>query len=390
MVLRNYALLCVVALLVPAGSAAQQTTVEELQKELEQRDEIIMELLERVEALERRTGTSQGSSAEAADPQRDDPGRVSQDGRSTEAGQGELRPDAEAAERAPGTVVIDEAAAERALERSLTQAGALLLRPGWMEVEPSFSYARNEDATPTFVRDNGRTLSGQLERNVDTLTADLSVRLGLPWDAQLEVSGPYRWRRVDNVTRAGFSPVEASEQTGTGFGDLRVGMAKTLLREAVWRPDLIGRVTWDTDTGKERDDGIALGGGFNELRTSLTAIKRQDPVVFVGRLAHEHTFESDNVRPGAITSGNLGGFIALSPQTSLRLLLSAARQQETRVSGATIDGSDRTVAVFSVGGSTLLGPGTLLNLSAGIGLTNDADDFSVTLSVPIRFDSPIF
>jgi hypothetical protein len=36
-------------------------------------------------------------------------------------------------------------------------------------------------------------------------------------------------------------------------------------------------------------------------------------------------------------------------------------------------------------GSTLLARGTLLNLSVGIGLTKDADDFSITLSLPIRF-----
>jgi hypothetical protein len=55
------------------------------------------------------------------------------------------------------------------------------------------------------------------------------------------------------------------------------------------------------------------------------------------------------------------------------------------VFGREIDGSDRNIGTFVVGGSTLLARGTLLNLSAGIGLTDDADDFSLSLSLPIRF-----
>jgi hypothetical protein len=43
-----------------------------------------------------------------------------------------------------------------------------------------------------------------------------------------------------------------------------------------------------------------------------------------------------------------------------------------------------------VGGSTLLAPGTLLNLSAGIGLTDDADDLSIMLSLPVRLSDPLF
>jgi hypothetical protein len=135
---------------------------------------------------------------------------------------------------------------------------------------------------------------------------------------------------------------------------------------------------------------VSLGGGFHELRGSLTAIKRQDPIVFVGGLAYEHTFEEGPVQPGPAVSAGFGSFIALSPETSLRLLLSAAYQDETELSGNKIDGSDRTIGTFVVGGSTLLATGTLLNLSAAIGLTDDADDFSISLSLPIRLGRRLY
>lgn len=384
-----YALACAALVVIWSPiSGAQEPDLEELQRKLEQRDSVIRELLERVEALERRIGISRdGLTDTTTEPGRGEEQPLPKD---PETEVKDVSADVSATETAPGEVVVDEEAAERALERSLTQTGALLLRPGRMEVEPRVVYARNEDAAPTFISRNGNTLSGELARNVDSLTGDLAVRLGLPRDTQLEVGIPYRWRRIENVTNLGFSPVDTSSQSAVGLGDLRLGVAKTLLRENIWRPDLVGRVTWDTKTGRRDENGVSLGGGFDEIRASLTAINRQDPVVFLGAVSYEYVFENDRIRPGATIASNLGGFIALSPETSLRLLVSGAYQQETEVSDSSIDGSDQVAGSFVIGGSTLLFPGTLLNLSVGIGLTDDADDFSVSLSIPIRLRSPVF
>lgn len=65
-------------------------------------------------------------------------------------------------------------------------------------------------------------------------------------------------------------------------------------------------------------------------------------------------------------------------------------QSETGLFGRKLAGSDKTIGTLVVGGSTLLARGTLLHLSVGVGLTNDADDCSITLSLPIRFDQPLY
>jgi len=366
------------ALTLVAGVAqAQDARVQEMERQLKERDKVITELLERVEDLERRVGVQRPARGPAEPPEQDvapsaDKGR------------------AERSERAPGAVAVDEGAAERALERSLAREGALLLPTGFLEIEPSVTYARQEDSTPSFVASGGGVLAAETERNANNLTADLALRLGMPWDSQLEIGLPYRWRGVETVTNVGFTPTESSSESGAGLGDVRVGLAKTLFREALWRPDLVARVTWDSNSGETSDNGVSLGGGFHELRGSLTAIKRQDPIAFVGGMSYQHAFENDDVRPGPTVAANFGGFIALSPETSLRLLLSGAYQVEPELDGSAIDGSDRTLASLTVGGSTLLARGTLLNLSAGIGLTDDADDFSIMLSLPIRFREPLF
>jgi hypothetical protein len=373
----------VLILLSLQGAARAQTQnrnarVQELERRLEQRDQVIRELLQRVEVLEQRLGIDHHAAApgdEAAEPS--PPRRARAAGQAT-------------AEGAPGTVVVDERSAERALERSLTQEGALLLSTGVLEIEPGFSYARREDGSPSIVTSGNQLQIGETGRNADTLTGDLALRLGLPWDSQLEFGIPYRWRGIESVTRVGFAPTSVSHRSGAALGDVRLGLAKTLLHEGLWRPDLVGRVTWDTATGSRSDNGVGLGGGFNELRGSLTAIKRQDPLVFIGGLSYQYSFQSGRIRPGTTYAANFGSFLALSPETSLHFLLDWAYQGETRLDGSRVAGSDRTFGTFLLGGSTLLARGTLLNFSVGIGLTGDADDWSVSLSLPIRLDRPLF
>jgi hypothetical protein len=383
--MRLFPAVFMLALLMPVAQA-QVPSVEQLQRKLQLRDRVIDELLTRVEALERRAGVrrSTRNAAETSDKtvRADRPGKP-----------GKKAAPKSLADRfgaAPGTIVVEEGADERALERSLTRAGGLLLPPGILEVEPSFTYARQEDTAPSFVTVSGVTFLGQTESNSVRQTADLALRLGLPWDSQLELGLPFRRRDVETVSNVGFTPTGSSSVSGMGHGDLRVGLAKTLLREGLWRPDLVGRITWDTDIGRTTDNGVSLGGGFHELRGSLTAIKRQDPIAFIGGLSYQHSFEKGNLQAGSVIGANFGGYMALSPETSVRLVLSGGYQNETEVSGVDFSGSSQTLGSLVVGGSTLLAPGTLLNLSLGIGLTDDSDDFSISMSIPIRMGQPLF
>ena len=347
---------------------AADDRVQVLERAVQQRDQVIIELLERVEALERRVGVHRIETDDVK-PTRQQKAAPVTDKDST---------------RAPGRVVVEEGAAERALERALTLEGVLLLPPGVMEIEPGLIYARQEDTAPSFVMSGGGVTASELERNVNNVAAALALRLGLPWDLQLEIGIPYRWRRIESVTNVGFVPTATLSESGHGWGDIRVGLARTLLHEDQTHPDLVGRLTWNTDNGDIQDNNLALGDGFEQLRVSLSAIKRQDPIAFVGGFSYEHVFEKEQLQPGATVAANFGGFIALSPETSLSLAFYTAYQDEAELSGVKIDGSDRTLGSLIAGGSTLLAPGTLLNLSVGIGLTDDADDFSLTLSVPIR------
>jgi hypothetical protein len=291
---------------------------------------------------------------------------------------------------APGAVEVDEQAAERALERTLVAGGALLLPAGQAEIEPSFTYTRREsDVSPVLVDTGDGDLAltnPNLER--DELTPALGVRVGLPWDSQIELSLPYNIVQQDEVIETGAGRI-TRDGWGNGIGDLRVGLAKTVLREGVVRPDLIARVSYNTGLGERDDNDIPLDGGFSAVTGQLVALKRQDPLAFVASGFYQKTFDDNDLNPGDQYGFSLGTFLAASPATSLRFQLQTTFIDDVERDGRTISNSDRNEAVLVVGASSILGRGVLLDVAGGIGLTDEAPDYFISISLPIRFDLPV-
>jgi hypothetical protein len=367
-----------------------QPTMQDLMRQLQERDSLILDLRRRVEALERQT-------ARTADPAQ--PGRQPAAPPAPAALSAEQKaptPTAPAAARAsgaaaaaPGQFEVDEEAAERALERALVVTGALLLPVGQADIQASLAYIRSEqDAPGVFLAPEGQLIASQQVRR-DTFSSALFMRFGLPFESQLEVGIPYRYVDQQVVTTVGFGARAETESHGSGFGDVSLGLAKGLLHERRWWPDLIGRVTWDTDSGKRSDGNVALGGGFNELQGSLTMTKRQDPLVFLGSASYATTFEEDDVKPGDALGFSVGALLAASPETSLRVILNQTFVNELQIADRNISGSDQVIGTLSLGASSIIGRGKFLDITAGVGLTDAAPDYSIGASLSIRFDVPV-
>lgn len=354
------------------------------------RDLEIAELRRRIEELER------GSSPEvitrpASSPRGQDPwasSMVVAQAEGAPASESEAGRDAPEA-AAPGQLDVSADDAERALERTLVATGALLLPFGKLEVEPAFAYTRREVTVPTFVTQGGSTFVGESKLRRNEFVAGLGLRVGLPWDSQLELDLPYRLVDQSQVTTIGGVEQGENDDTGSGVGDLTVGFAKTLVREQGWVPDVVARVSYDSNTGKTKDSGVVLGGGFHEVGGSVSFTKRQDPLAFVGSIGYEHTFEDDNVQPGDQIFFTIGTVLAASPETSLRLVLTQQFIDDVEIDGSTVDGSDQVIGTLSIGAAAILGRGILLDGALGVGLTDDGPDYSVRVSLPIRFDLPI-
>ncbi len=381
-----------------------QRQLQESRRQLENRDEVINDLLRRVGELERRAAASP-----VAMPQPDAfaplgpmpaamrtlPEPPARSRRSLLAQQPAepAAPGASTAQQrpgqAPGTVDVDAEAAERALERTLVAGGALLLTVGQAEFEPSFNYTRRENGVPALV-DLGGDLVAQ-DQNVkrDEMTSTLAFRLGLPWDTQLELGVPYNVVYEQRTINLGASGRFSEGDTGNAIGDVSVGIAKTVFREKGWRPDLVARITYDSNTGDKFDNGVPLNGGFNDLQGSLTAVKRQDPLAFVGTLAYQHSFEDDNIQPGDEYTLSVGTILAVSPQTSLRFFLQQQYVDSVELNGRNVENSDQRLATAQIGLSTVMGRGVLFDIVGGIGLTDDSPDYFLGLSLPVRFSIPV-
>ncbi|MCC2662146.1 MAG: hypothetical protein K0S35_68 [Geminicoccaceae bacterium] len=376
----------------PDGS----TAVEVLHQALAQRDAVILDLTQRVEKLERLVGSiasagAPGPAVAALPVARRAPAQTA--AAAPDAPVPAAKPavsqvaSVEPAAAAPGEFEVDEEAADRALERTLVETGALLLPFGKAELRPSFSYTRDEaESLVLLVDQDDDVFTGQSEARRNEFDFALGLRVGLPLDAQFELNLPFR---VVDQSLSRFPDRSEQEDTGSGLGDLSLGLAKTLLREGRWWPDLIGRVTWDTASGERRDNEVVLNGDFDEIQGSLTALKRQDPLAFIGAVSYETTFEQDGVDPGDELGFSIGTVLAASPETSLRLALSQAFVQEAEIDGGRIRGSDQVMASLTLGAAAVLGRGLLVDVSADIGLTDDAPDYAISVGLPIRFDLPI-
>lgn len=386
-----------IGLVVGGASMAQAAsgshpTMEELLRRLEERDALIADLQRRVEALERQIATTADRAppvskpSVAAKPAPSVPALASS-AKQEPSTQADEAPavDSGTAQAAPGQFEVDEEAAERALERALVLTGALLLPFGKADIQTSFDYIRSQDDVPSFFSEEEKEVIASQDVRSNIFIGNLLLRFGLPFDSQLEVGIPYRYAEQNVVTvergvgpEVDFDARAKTEDHDSGFGDLSLGLAKGLLRERNWWPDLIGRVIWDTDSG----------GGFNELLASLTMAKRQDPLVFTGSAAYATTFEKDGVILGDRLGFSVGALLAASPETSLRVVLNQTFVNELEVDDRTISGSDLVAGTLNFGASSIIGHGKFLDLTTGIGLTDGAPDYSAGLSFSVRFDIP--
>ena len=62
---------------------------------------------------------------------------------------------------------------------------------------------------------------------------------------------------------------------------------------------------------------------------------------------------------------------------------------DTKINGQKIEGSNQVQSSFTIGGAVSVARGVLVDLSADIGLTNEAPDYVARISVPIQFNLPI-
>ncbi|MEE9354451.1 MAG: hypothetical protein V3U75_02575 [Methylococcaceae bacterium] len=390
---------CILAAILPfltqaADSTTPTTRQKELQLQIKQRDVLIKDLLKRVEALENKEIIKQDQPPQSQASTKKKPKTTSTTKTKTSAA-----PKDTSKKPAPGQFEIDEQAAQRALERTLAISGALLLPAGYIDTDVNFTYSRFERQEVATKSDDIRLV----KINQDIFQPSLSFRLGLPFESQLEMSLPYQFKNQSDSVEGNFE----EKKSGSGLGDLSVGIAKTLLHQSGWIPDLIALIRWDSDSGVERDGDVSLNGGIHQLSGSLTALIRQDPLAFFLGANYGSSFEeNDGFKPGNTLGFTVGAQLAASSSTSLSFALSQSfisrskaafedriihldndengQPQDPVIKPTHPHGSSQTISILSIGATSRITRNTFVNLNAGMGLTDDAPDYTVGITISTR------
>ncbi|MDB5495989.1 MAG: hypothetical protein JWP28_20 [Phenylobacterium sp.] len=353
-----------------AGSAqAQPLTREELIEALKSRDQVIAALERRVETLEHERAAIP-SSVPSLVPA---PATTS--------------PPAPGASSSPAG---EDEAELQALSRTLVQRGGLVLPPWRMELVPSFAYSNREvqglalAQTPEGIP----TVADQRLRQ-DQVRATAALRVGLPWSSQIEVRAPYAWLRQSRTLGDGTHAVNED----SGAGDVEVAFSHQFLRESGWWPDLVGGVSWRFTTGhdpfRSQLAAVATGSGVPEFRARVTAVKSSDPLVFFGTLSYARDQAVHQAfgafQPGDAIGLELGTVLAVSPETSFTFGVAQEFRGRASIDRVGAPGTDTLAATLELGVARVLTRNVLLDVSLGVGLTRDAPDYALQVSVPIRF-----
>jgi hypothetical protein len=261
----------------------------------------------------------------------------------------------------------------------------------------------------------------------DTLTYSLTTRYGVNERIVLNLSAPFVYRTTTYAKGGVGGVASASSETDItrqpALGDVAFGMSYRLF-PANQSVDWVWNIDVTAPTGEhpygvpvrviEKDaegvttfsvpDSLPTGSGIWSVNTGLSFVKTSDPAILFGNFGigynRPQSFSDVDSDPATRTGGDinlgnsvsygLGMAIAMNEDTSLSLsfshkLTSKTKTRTTGTSWVKVLGSDANSAMFNVGVTQGLGSNLSIAGTVGIGLTDDAPDFTFGLRLPYRF-----
>lgn len=147
------------------------------------------------------------------------------------------------------------------------------------------------------------------------------------------------------------------------------------------------------------NEQLSSGSGYYSLAGGASVSKVLDPVVLFGSLSASYNMPVsdlnqvrgarvlEKVEPGFGLSGSFGFAYSLSYDISLSISTQLSYSDQTVLTfrnGEQAVAQDQMSGFLSMSLGTRISETTIVNTSLGIGLTEDAPDFSVGLSLPIN------
>jgi hypothetical protein len=200
---------------------------------------------------------------------------------------------------------------------------------------------------------------------------------------------------------------QADSKSVTDIGDINLGASWQPLRTGGDIPALIFSTNISIPTGRSPyeinpAEDLSTGAGLFAASLGVSASKNLDPVVAFGGLAYTYALEESglNQNYGAGTktlsevepSGALGLNMGLGYAMSYRASIHAGFSY-SYIFGTTYRYTDGTSADTGTGAAASLSVGSgwklskrTISVNLGIGLTNDASDFSFSFRIPFDYE----
>lgn len=383
-----------------AQDQAEETvteSIQELRRAILVRDNVIRNLLGRIEALEKSVADLRGDAAPAATEKPEemakDPQVAAEDAAQLADPDLAVRDEEDLPELSKDEKTEQERLVRTAFERALIDVGGLLLPPWTLEAEPSVSYIHS--STDNIVIDGftilpilvvGDIFSERIRR--DLVQGAATFRLGLPWASQMDIRVPFGYQRQATLS----ADNEETFLSTTDLGDVEFALSHELLRSRSGNfPDLLVNFRWKSTTGGspfDAQDRLSFGSGFDSFSGSLTAIKVSDPVAYFANFSYVYnaaiTEDVGRFNPGDSVGFQLGMAIALNLNAALTFSYEHQFAWASELDGARIPGSALTTGTFFARTSYSITPDISIDFSVGIGVTEDSPDVRINLAVPIR------
>ncbi len=175
-----------------------------------------------------------------------------------------------------------------------------------------------------------------------------------------------------------FGSAKISDTSRTEFGDVRLGLRRTVLHEGPRRPDVIISLDGRIPTG---DTSYAVGVG-------LALIKSVDPAVLFANVNYRHTFSRDFADPTRLEpedriDATLGFALALNDTLTISTAVSGLFTGATSFDSAELRQSERFSLQFGL--TSLLTKNLYIEPTVSIGLNGPGNSFAIGVTLPYTF-----
>ena len=279
-------------------------------------------------------------------------------------------PPSDAPASSGGQAPIGEAPQERTAEEVFLRAQKVLLARGEVAVDIGQFYTRGDNTQLAVV---GNAI-GLANINQSAFTTLLVGRVGVFDETELFLSSTFRSQRSDVL--AGGATI--AENRRSEFGDVRLGVRRTLTTEGPGRPNLIATIAGHIPTGST---SYAVSGG-------LAVVKSFDPVVLFASANYRHTFSRDfsditRLEPERRFDITLGYALALNDTLTISTAVSGLFSGETQFEAATLLRQENYS--LQLGLTSYLAPGLYIEPTVSFGLSGPGNSVAFGVTLPYTF-----